>query len=182
MMNPLRHSTGPAPVLRSVVFATGVVGLLATGPEGLQRTDTASRADISALSDSIKQEFDRAPQLAALSNDLMFDADQARLQVQARIQQLTEVRTQVATAESSLASLNAGATIASNLPETSPERAAEAAPPPLPQAPPAEKVPPVEQAPAPADAAPVQVANVDPVGPRRLAATPARQPRPSQSL
>ncbi len=55
MINPQRLSIVPTPVLRSAIFATGFVGLLATGPEGLQNkelqnTDAAPRADISAPS------------------------------------------------------------------------------------------------------------------------------------
>jgi hypothetical protein len=50
-MNPRRLSTVPAPLLRSVILATGVVDLLAAlGPTGIQNTGAASRNDVSALS------------------------------------------------------------------------------------------------------------------------------------
>ncbi|MBB5055182.1 hypothetical protein HNQ36_005193 [Afipia massiliensis] len=50
-MNLQRLSTEPSPLLRSVILATGVVGLLATsGPEGSQSSNAASRKDISAPS------------------------------------------------------------------------------------------------------------------------------------
>ena len=49
MMNPRRLSTVPAPLLRSVILATGVVGLLAAfGPAGNQNTGAAP-ATTSAL-------------------------------------------------------------------------------------------------------------------------------------
>lgn len=52
MMNLQRLSTVPTPVLRSVVFATGIVGLLATGSEGPQTAVAAPRNDASAPSHS----------------------------------------------------------------------------------------------------------------------------------
>ena len=45
MMNPRRLSTVPAIVLLSVVFAIGIVGLLATGSQGLQITSAAPPTD-----------------------------------------------------------------------------------------------------------------------------------------
>ena len=66
MMNPRRLPTVPTPllvsVLLSVIFMTGIVGLLAaSGPEGIQHTGAALRADTSALSYSTKLEVARAP-------------------------------------------------------------------------------------------------------------------------
>jgi hypothetical protein len=50
MMNP-RLSTVPAPLLRSVILATGVVGLLAAfGPAAIQDTGAVPRQDIRAPS------------------------------------------------------------------------------------------------------------------------------------
>ena len=58
MMNPRRFSTVPAPLLRSVILATGVVGLLAAfGPAGIQNTGAAPRKDISVPSLSTEQEL-----------------------------------------------------------------------------------------------------------------------------
>ncbi len=60
-MNLLRFSAVqisvvPAPVLRSVIVATGVVGLLAIGTDGLARTPMrAPRMDISISSDVAEQ-------------------------------------------------------------------------------------------------------------------------------
>ena len=63
-MNPRRLSIVPAPSLRSVILATGVVGLLAAfGPAGIQNTGAAPRKDISAPSLSTDQELAGAPQL-----------------------------------------------------------------------------------------------------------------------
>src|SRR6202165_5643887 len=51
MMNPRRLSTVPAPLWRSVILATGAVGLLvALGPAGIKNTGAAPRKDISVLS------------------------------------------------------------------------------------------------------------------------------------
>jgi hypothetical protein len=71
-MNPRRLSTVPTPLLQSVIFAIGFVGLLATsGLEGIQHTGAAPRTDISALSYSIKQELAGARQQGSmLNNDL----------------------------------------------------------------------------------------------------------------
>src|SRR5437868_5526753 len=73
MMNPRRLSTVPAPLLRSVILATGVVGLLAAGllaagllaafgPAGILNTGAAPRKDISAPSLSTEQALAGAPQ------------------------------------------------------------------------------------------------------------------------
>lgn len=52
MMTPRRLSTVPAPLLRSVILTTGVVGLLAAfGPAGIQNTGAAPRKDIRASSE-----------------------------------------------------------------------------------------------------------------------------------
>jgi hypothetical protein len=51
MMNLQRLSTAPAPLLRSVVLATGIAGLLATsGSEAIQKTDAAPRTDLGSPS------------------------------------------------------------------------------------------------------------------------------------
>ena len=48
MMNMQRLSTEPSPLLRSVLFASGIVGLLAaSGSEGFQTAGAAAREDIS---------------------------------------------------------------------------------------------------------------------------------------
>ena len=65
-MNPRRLPTVPTPLLvsvsLSVIFMTGIVGLLAaSGPEGIRHTGAALRADTSALSYSTKLEVARAP-------------------------------------------------------------------------------------------------------------------------
>src|SRR6185312_2131267 len=63
MMNPRQLATVPAPVLRSVVFATGIVGLLATG-QGIPTTGAAPPTDISAPSSSTPLELAATPQLS----------------------------------------------------------------------------------------------------------------------
>ena len=56
MMNPRRLSTVPAPWLRSVILATGVVGLLgAFGPAAIQNIGAAPHKDISAPTLSSEQ-------------------------------------------------------------------------------------------------------------------------------
>jgi hypothetical protein len=56
MMNPRRLSTVPAPLLRSVILATGVVGLLAAfGPAGIQNTGAAPPQPSSMLNDGLGQ-------------------------------------------------------------------------------------------------------------------------------
>src|SRR3981189_2577954 len=104
MMNPRRFSTVPAPLLRSVILATGVVGLLAAGllaafrPAGIQNTGGAARQDISAPSLSTEQELAGAPQPSSMLNDDLGQTD-------------------VAMAELSLAGAVADASIALNKPE-----------------------------------------------------------------
>src|SRR3984893_2824552 len=99
MMNPRRLSTVPAPLLRSVILATGVVGLLAAfGPAGIQNTGAAPRKDISAPSLSTEQELAGAPQPSSMLNDDLGQTD-------------------VAMAELSLAGAVADASIALNKPE-----------------------------------------------------------------
>ena len=119
MMNPRRLSTVPAPLLRSVILATGVVGLLAAfGPAGIQNTGAAPRKDISAPALSTEQELAGAPQPSpVLSDDLG--------------------QTDVAMAELSLAGAIADASIALNRPEPVVETASTDSP----------DVPPTEPAP-----------------------------------
>ena len=99
MMNPRRLSTVPAPLLRSVILATGVVGLLAAlGPPGIQNTGAGPRKDISALPLSTEQEHAAAPQPSSMLNDDLGQTD-------------------VAMAKLSLAGAVADASIALNKPE-----------------------------------------------------------------
>jgi hypothetical protein len=78
MMNPRRLSTVPAPLLRSVILATGVVGLLAAlGPAGIQNTGAGPREDISAPSLSTEQELAAAPQPSSMLNDDLGQTDVA---------------------------------------------------------------------------------------------------------
>jgi hypothetical protein len=96
MIDPRRLSTVPAPLLRSVILATGVVGLLAAfGPAGIQNTGAE---DISAPSLSTEQEPAGAPQPGSMLNDNLGQTD-------------------VATVELSLAEAVADASIARNKPE-----------------------------------------------------------------
>src|SRR6266446_4597267 len=98
MMNPRRLSTVPAPLLASVILATGVVGLLAAfGPAGILNTGAAPRKDISAPSLSTEQELAGAPQPSSMLNDDLGQTD-------------------VAMAELSLAGAVADASIALNKP------------------------------------------------------------------
>ena len=70
MMNPRRLSTVPAPLLASVILATGVVGLLAAfGPAGILNTGAPPRNNISAPSLSTEQELAGAPQPSSMLND-----------------------------------------------------------------------------------------------------------------
>ncbi len=118
-MNPRRLSTVPAPLLRSVILATGVVGLLAAfGPAGFQNTGAAPRKDISAPSLSTEQELAGAPQPSSMLNDDLGQTD-------------------VAMAELSLAGAVADASIALNKPEPVVETASTNSP----------DVPPTEPAP-----------------------------------
>src|SRR5437879_6482100 len=99
MMNPRRLSTVPAPLLRSVILATGVVGLLAAfGPAAIKNTGAAPRKDVSAPSLSTEQELAGAPQPSSMLNDDLGQTD-------------------VAMAELSLAGAFADASIALNKPE-----------------------------------------------------------------
>jgi len=98
MMNP-RLSTVPAPLLRSVILATGVVGLLAAfGPAGIQNIGAAPHKDFSAPSLSSEQELAGVPQPSSMLNDDLGQID-------------------VAMAELSLAGAVADASIARNKPE-----------------------------------------------------------------
>src|SRR5258708_33670 len=78
MMNPRRLSTVPAPLLRSVFLAAGVVGLLAAfGSAGIQNTGAAPRKDISASSLPTELEFAGAPQPSSVPNDDLVQTDVA---------------------------------------------------------------------------------------------------------
>jgi hypothetical protein len=78
MMNPRRLSTVPAPSLRSVILATGVVGLLAAiGPAGIQNTNSAPRNDISAPFLSTEQELVGTPKPSSMRNDDLGQTDAA---------------------------------------------------------------------------------------------------------
>jgi hypothetical protein len=69
MMNPWRLSKVPAPLLRSVILATGVVGVLAAfGPAGIRNTGAAPHKDLSAPSLSVGQELAGAPQPGSMLN------------------------------------------------------------------------------------------------------------------
>ncbi|WP_291691327.1 peptidase M15 [Bradyrhizobium sp.] len=69
-MNPRRLSTVPAPSLRSVVLATGMVGLLAAlGPAGISNTGAVARKDVSAPSLSTEQQFAEVPQPNSAPDD-----------------------------------------------------------------------------------------------------------------
>jgi hypothetical protein len=71
MMNLRRLSMVPTPVLRSVVVATGIVGLLAVGSDGHQTTGASAHTDLRAPSFSTIQEPAAAPQSGSMSsNDL----------------------------------------------------------------------------------------------------------------
>ena len=99
MMNPRRLSTVPAPWLRSVILATGVVGLLgAFGPAAIQNTGAAPPKDISAPTLSSEQGLAGAPQPSSMPNGDLRQTD-------------------VAMAELSLAGAAADASIAVNKPE-----------------------------------------------------------------
>jgi len=131
-MNPRRLSTVPAPLLRSVILATGVVGLLAAGllaafgPAGILNTGAAPHKDISASSLSTEQLLAGARQPSSMLNDDLWQSD-------------------VAMAGLSLAGAVADASIALNKPEPVVETASTNSP----------DVPPTEPA-------PVQVAMANP--------------------
>jgi hypothetical protein len=68
MINPRRVLTVPAPALRAIILATGVVGLLvALGPAAVQKTGLAPRDDISLP--STEQELAGAAQPGSMRND-----------------------------------------------------------------------------------------------------------------
>jgi hypothetical protein len=78
MMNPRRLSTVPAPLLRSVILATGAVGVLAAfGPTGIQNTGAAPRKAISAPSLATEQALAGAPQPSSMLNDDLGQTDVA---------------------------------------------------------------------------------------------------------
>src|SRR5258705_13754746 len=78
MMNPRRLSTVPAPLLRSVILATGVVGLLAAlGPAGIENTGAAPPKDISTPALSTEQQLAEAPQPSSMLNDDLGPTDVA---------------------------------------------------------------------------------------------------------
>lgn len=119
MMNPRRLSTVPAPLLRSVILATGVVGLLAVfGPTGIQNTGAAPSKDISAPALFTELELAGTPQPSSMLNDDLGQTD-------------------VAMAELSLAGAVTDASIALNKPEPVVETASTNSP----------DVPPTEPAP-----------------------------------
>jgi hypothetical protein len=119
MMNPLRLSTVPAPLLRSVILATGVAGLLAAlGAAGIENTGAAPPKDISTPALSTEQELAGAPQPSSMLNDDLGPTD-------------------VAMAGLSLAGAVADASIALNKPEPVVETASTSSP----------DVPPTEPAP-----------------------------------
>src|SRR5450432_1926928 len=137
MMNPRRLSTVPAPLLRSVILATGVVGLLAAfGLAGIQDTGAVPRKGISAPSLSTEQELAGAPQPSSMLND---DLGQ----------------TVVAMAELSLAGAVADASIARNKPEPVVETASINSP----DVPPTEPAPPQVAMANPSDLEPGDAGN-----------------------
>ena len=137
MMNPRRLSTVPAPLLRLVILATGVVGLLAAlGPAGILNTGAAPRKDISAPPLSTEQELAVAPQPSSMLNDDLGQTD-------------------VATTELPLAGAVADASIALNKPEPVVEAASTITP----------DVPPTE--PAPVKAAMANPSDLEPSDARK---------------
>src|SRR3981081_4194161 len=134
MMTPRRLSTVPAPLLRSVILVTGVVGLLAaSGPAGIQNTGAAPRKDISAPSLSTELELAGAPQPSSMLDDDLGQTD-------------------VAMAALSLAGAAADASIALNKPEPAVETASTNSP----------DVPPTE--PAPVQVAMANPSDLEPGG------------------
>jgi D-alanyl-D-alanine carboxypeptidase len=116
-MNTRRLSTVPAPLLRSVVLATGVVGMLAVfGSAGIQNTGAAPREDVNAPSLSTEQEPAGAPQPGSTRNDDFSQTD-------------------VAIAELSVVGAVADASIAPNKPEVLVETASTNSPDVLPTEP-----------------------------------------------
>jgi hypothetical protein len=99
MMNLRRLSTVPAPLLRSVILATGTLGLLAAfGPARIENTGAAPPNDVSVPSLSTEQELAGAPQPSSILSD-------------------DRRPTNVAMAKLSLAGAAADASIALNKPE-----------------------------------------------------------------
>ena len=77
-MNPRLLSTVPTPLWRSVILATGVVGLLAAfGPAENQNTGATTRKEISAAPFSTEQELAGAPQPSSMLNDDLCQTDVA---------------------------------------------------------------------------------------------------------
>jgi len=134
MMNPRRLSAVPTPLLRCIIVAAGIAGMLAAGSEGPQTTGAARPTDIGAASSSTPQELTTAPQPGSRTSDALSQTD---LQ--------THLNAHAAMTELSLAGDVGGAPIA--LPR--PEAVVEAAPAHAPDAPPTEP-------------APVQLASVNP--------------------
>ncbi len=96
MMNPRLLSTVPTPLLRSVILATGVVGLLAAfGPAAIQNTGATTPKDISAPPFSTEQELAGAPQPSSMLNDDLCQTDVAT-------SELSLARGEVADASSAL--------------------------------------------------------------------------------
>src|SRR3984893_7909132 len=78
MMNPRRLSIVPAPLLRSVILATGVIGLLAAfRPSGIQDTAAATPHGISPHSLATEQDLAGAPQPSSMLNDDLGQTDVA---------------------------------------------------------------------------------------------------------
>lgn len=113
MMNLRRLSIVPAPVLRSVVVATGIVGLLAVGSEGHQTASVPSHTDLGAPSSSTTQELGTASQPSSMSSD---DLGQ------------THLKSHVAMTELSLAGDIGDSPIALHMPEPAIEAASSHAP------------------------------------------------------
>ena len=81
-MNPRRLPTVPAPLLRSVILATGFVGLLAAfGPAGIQNTGAAPRKDISAPPLPTEQELAGSPQPSSMLTDDLAHSDVAKAEI-----------------------------------------------------------------------------------------------------
>lgn len=175
MINPRRLSIVPTPVLRSVVLAAGIVGLLAiSGPEANQTTGAASREDVSASASAINEGLDGTLQAISLQSGSASADDSGQSHPDHR--QLDQ--TKLATAEPSFAgALPAPSIVTSDV--KIPEPDVDAASANASQAPLAEKAPPAEKAPVaeqaqpvehaqptedvpPKESAPAQVASVNP--------------------
>ena len=134
MMNLRRLSTVPAPLLRSVILATGTLGLLAAfGPARIENTGAAPPNDVSVPSLSTEQELAGAPQPSSILSD-------------------DRRPTNVAMAKLSLAGAAADASIALNKPEPVVETASTNSP----------DVPPTE--PAPVQVAMANPSDLEPGG------------------